>query len=131
MASMRVFIASPDDRFRLAMMVFVDKEPGLVVAGMSDRLVGLPAQLQGSGPDVLLLDLDLASLLRPDLFADLHILKPRPITVAFATRPETKEPILEAGADYFVSKEAPPDKLIPILNSIMSSKANAGLEWDT
>lgn len=131
MATMRVFIVSPDDRLRLALMMFVDKEPGMVVVGMSDRLTGLLAQLQGSEPDVLLLDWMFPSGLRADLFADLHVLKHRPMTVVLATRPEEKEPILEAGADYFISKEAPPDELLPILNGIMSSKANAGLSWET
>ena len=130
MASMRVFIASPDDRFRLAMMVFVDKEPGLIVAGMSDRLTGLPAQLEGSQPDVVLEDWIFPSRLKADLFVDLQSLKHRPRTVVFASRPEEKGQILEAGADYFIAKDAPPDNVMSILTGISASKTNAGVNWE-
>jgi DNA-binding NarL/FixJ family response regulator len=127
MASMRVFITSQDEKLRLALMMFVDKEPGMSVIGMADRLPGLLVLLQGSDPDVLLLDCDFSSRLRTDLLASLCTLKPRFRTIAFATRAEDEDAILKAGADYFIAKEAPPDQLLPILNEIMSSKICGGL----
>lgn len=108
-------------------MMFVDKEPGMSVVGMSDRLPGLPAQLQGSEPDVLLLDCEFSSRLRAELLANLQILKRRTVTIAFATRPEDEEEILKAGADYFIAKESPPDQLLPILKEIRSSLTIGGL----
>ena len=126
MASLRVFIASPDEKLRLALMVFVDKEPGMVVAGLSDRIQGLQAQLQGAEPDVLLLDCAFAPRSRSSLLASLRGLEPHTVIVAFATRPQDEEAIMKEGADYFISKEAPPDRLIPILNEIRSSGIKGG-----
>jgi DNA-binding NarL/FixJ family response regulator len=127
MASMRVFIASPDEKLRLALMMFVDKEPGMSVIGMADRLPGLLALLQGSEPDVLLLDCEFSSRLRTDLLASLCTLKPRLRTIAFATRAKDGDTILKAGADYFIAKESPPDQLLPILNEIRTSLTIGGL----
>jgi DNA-binding NarL/FixJ family response regulator len=126
MALMRVFVASTDDRLRLALTMFVDKENGMAVVGLCDRLSGLLTQLQGSRPDVLLLDLGPASRSETDLLTDLHAIAHRPMIVVLSNKPEKKESILEAGADYFIPKDMPPDDLLPILNDIRFSRSNEG-----
>jgi len=126
MALVRVFIASGDEKLRLALMMFVDKEEGMAVVGLSDRLSGLLTQLRGSEPDALLLDLDMPSALKANLLRDLHTINHRPMIVVFTNRPEEKESILQAGADYLIAKDAPPDELVPILNDIRLSRSNSG-----
>ncbi|MEJ2751112.1 MAG: response regulator, partial [Chloroflexota bacterium] len=126
MALVRVFIASGDEKLRLALMMFVDKEEGMAVVGLSDRLSGLLTQLRGSEPDALLLDLDMPSAWKANLLRDLHTINHRPMIVVFTNRPEEKESILQAGADYFIAKDAPPDELVPILNDIKLSRSNSG-----
>ena len=42
---MRVFIASADSTFRLALQLLLEDEPGMVVIGISDRSEGLLAQV--------------------------------------------------------------------------------------
>lgn len=126
MALVRVFIASGDEKLRLALMMFVDKEEGMAVVGLSDRLSGLLTQLRGSEPDALLLDLDMPSAWKANLLRDLHTINHRPMIVVFTNRPEEKESILQAGADYLIAKDAPPDELVPILNDIRLSRSNSG-----
>jgi DNA-binding NarL/FixJ family response regulator len=126
MALVRVFIASGDEKLRLALMMFVDKEEGMAVVGLSDRLSGLLTQLRGSEPDALLLDLDMPSALKANLLRDLHTINHRPMIVVFTNRAEEKESILQAGADYLIAKDAPPDELVPILNDIRLSRSNSG-----
>lgn len=118
---MRIFIASADDKLRLALQLFLDDEPGMVVVGLSDRLKGLLAQLKVSESNVLLLDWVFPVQSITDLFTDLNKLEHKPTIVVFSNRPEEKEMVMAAGADYFTTKDAPPDKLIPILNEIRSS----------
>ena len=122
MGSMRLFIACPDPKLRLALILFLEKEPGMAVVGISDRLTGLLAQLEGSEPDVLLLDRVSPLKSLATLMTQLCNLVRRPKTIVFSSRPEEKEAIIAAGADYFIPKDAPPDDLLPILNDIRLSE---------
>ena len=119
MGPVRIFVASPDEQLRLALVLFLDHTPGMVVAGMTDRSQGLLAQLVGSQPDALLLDSDL--LIKPavDFFNELAGLKGRPTTIVLSANPDEEETILAAGADFFICQDAPPDALLPILNGIL------------
>ena len=75
---MRIFIASKDERLKLAIQLYLGQEPGIVMAGMSDRLHGLLIQLEGCQPDVLLLDWELCQQPMMDLLSELHNLDSRP-----------------------------------------------------
>lgn len=119
---MRVFIACPDQMLRMALMLLLDNEPGTAVIGISDRLSGLPAQLESSEADVLLLDWTAPALSIVALLSDLRALSYRPSTIIISSKAEDEPAIREAGADYFISKNAPPDTLIPILNDIRLSR---------
>lgn len=98
--------------------MFLDGAPRVTVVGISDRLKGLFSQLEGSEPDVLLLDLTPPLQTIVELLGNLCDLEHRPKTIVFSTRAEDGEAIIAAGADYFISKDAPPDELIPILNDL-------------
>jgi DNA-binding NarL/FixJ family response regulator len=125
MRSIRVFIACADERLRLALIILLDHDPGLLLVGISDRLTGLLVQLAGSEPDVLLLDWDIPLDSMKALLADLHTLKHQPKTIILSTRPRDKEQLLAAGAYHFISKNAPPDDLLPVLNDIRLSQPAA------
>jgi len=102
----------------------------MYVIGMSDRLPGLMSQLEGSQPDVLLLDWELSTQSMPGLLTDLNCLEQRPKTIVLAANPEDKAMILTAGADYSITKNAPPDELLPILNDIRLSKTKKAVRTD-
>jgi DNA-binding NarL/FixJ family response regulator len=121
MGLMRVFLASADERLRLALLLLLDHQPGMVVVGLSDRLLGLFTQLEGAQPDVLLLDWDLSDHTIADFFADIRILERRPQVIALSTNPQYNEAIRATGADFIICKNAPLDKLIPVLTDISLS----------
>jgi len=97
----------------------------MVVVGLSDRLPGLLAQLEGSQPDLLLLDWELADGSIEDLLTHLHSLEHQSRTMVLAARPEAKEAVLAAGADFFLCKDSPPDTLLPILRGMQQSEPEA------
>jgi DNA-binding NarL/FixJ family response regulator len=121
---MRIFIASPDEKLRLALLLFLENETGMIVVGLSDRLHGLINQLVGSQPDVLILDGELASQPVKDLLVELATLEHRPRTIILTSEPGAVELIRGTTADYFISKVAPPDELLPILTQIRLSMSN-------
>jgi DNA-binding NarL/FixJ family response regulator len=117
---MRVFIASADSAFRLALQMLLDSEPGMVVIGISDRAADLSTQVEAAHAEVLLLDWELAKQTTIDLIGDLQQLEHRPEIITLAINPQVKETALAAGASAFISKDVPPDDLLPILRKIRS-----------
>ena len=122
MRSLRLFLAFTDERLRFALLMLLDQEPGMVVAGVADRLTGLMAQLEGAQPDVLLLDWDLVVEPMDNLFNDIHKLEFQPEVIVLSADPQIKESVLAAGAIFFICRDAPPDALLPVLNDIRQSK---------
>lgn len=102
--------------------MLLDQEPSMVVAGMADRITGLLAQLEGSQPDVLLLDWDLMVEPIEDLFNDIDKLECQPEVIVLSSEPQLKAPILVAGGDFVITRDAPPDTLLSVLNDIWQSK---------
>jgi len=115
---MRIFLACADERLKIAMLMLLDNEPGMVVAGISDRLQGLPNQLEASQPDVLVLAWEEPLPPITELLTNIHNLARPPVIVYLSSRAEEQETIMAAGTDYFVLTNAPPDELLSILNNL-------------
>jgi len=107
--------------FRLSLQLLLEDEPGMVVAGISDRSDGLLAQVSASQPEVLLLDWELSKQAPIDLIGDLQHLEHRPKIIALSINPQVKEIALASGACDFISKDVPPDDLLPILRRTRQS----------
>ncbi len=94
MKSLRIFIACADERLRLALILLFDHDPGLTLVGISDRLIGLLVQLDGSEPDVLMLDWDLPLDSMKALVADLQNLQHPPKTIILSAKPQDEEQLI-------------------------------------
>lgn len=114
----RIFIACADERLRIALVILLEGEPGLSVAGFTDRLENLVPQLEVSQAKVLLLEwhLDLPALKKT--LNKVRQLSHPPKIIYFSGDPEERQQILDAGADYVILKNAPPDDLLPILKKL-------------
>ena len=97
----------------------------MVVAGISDRLQGLPAQLEASQPDALILERSEPLPQITELITNIHNLAHPPVIVYLSSRASEQETIMAAGADYFVVKNAPPDELLSILNNLRLSETKS------
>lgn len=124
MKQTRIFLACADERLKLALLMLLDHQPGMVVAGMSDRLPGLLRQLEASLPDVLVLDRQESLPTMEERITNIHNLACAPAIVYLSNQSGEKETILAAGADYFVEKNAPPDELITVLENLRSPETN-------
>jgi DNA-binding NarL/FixJ family response regulator len=114
----RIFIACSDERLRIALVIFLEGEPGLTVVGFTDRLDNLLPKLEASQAEILLLEWQLTPQALQDLLAEVHHLTYPHKIIYFSANPEERQQILAAGADYVILKNAPPDELLPILNKI-------------
>ena len=122
---MRLFIADGNSSIRLSLQMYLQQEPGLYVTGMASEAEGLPAQLEASRPDVLLLDSHLPGAPMPGLLADIRGLESPPRIAVLSIKPEEREPAISAGADAFISKNAPPEELLEAIRSLRETTANS------
>jgi DNA-binding NarL/FixJ family response regulator len=121
----RIFIACADERLRIALVIFLEGEPGLTVVGFTDRLESLLPQLEASQAEILLLEWQLAYPVLKDTLDNVHKLRLTHKIIYFSGTPEDRQQILAAGADYVILKNAPPDELLPILKKIDLQSTNA------
>ena len=92
----------------------------------ADRLL---ACIKETRPDLVLLDWELPGLVANGLMNALRSLFPRLKVVVLSGRPEARRDALAAGADAFVSKGDPPDRLLAALRAI-GQQIQGGSERD-
>ncbi|NJD59844.1 MAG: hypothetical protein C3F13_06830 [Anaerolineales bacterium] len=127
LAIMRIFLACMDEGLRLALLMLIDHEPGMVVIGMSDRMRGLLNQLEGSQPDVLLLACEQTDQLVIELLSELQKFTHSPKIVMFSRRLENKEHFQNYGVYHFIDMDKPPDELLPILRCFRDDLQYSGV----
>ncbi len=120
----RIFIACADERLRIALVIFLEGEPGLAVVGFTDRLENLLPQFEAAQAEVLLLEWQLALPSLKEILDRVHQLPHPHKVIYFSGNPEERQQILAAGADYVILKNAPPDELLPILSKIDLQSTN-------
>lgn len=117
---MRVLIADDQPQVRSALRLLLKQEQGVTVVGEAEdveRALVLAAEQQ---PDVVLLDWELPDLRVAGpaktaggcLLPALWTCCPRAKVIALSGRPEARQAALAAGADFFVSKGDPPERLL-------------------
>jgi DNA-binding NarL/FixJ family response regulator len=115
---MRILIADSDPRVRRALQMLLEQEPELTVSE-SAGLNSLAAQARVFKPDLLLLDWELPGRPAAALLLALGALDVRPRVIALSRRPEAESAALAAGADAFVSKADPPERLLTTLRGFI------------
>ncbi len=121
---MRLFIADADSAVRLAYQMYLQQEPGYQVIGIADNGNGLSSQLKASQPEVLLLDWHLPGEPMNELIADIRALELQLKIVGISIHPENESEARAAGVDHFITKAAPPDKLMVLLDTMRSQTTN-------
>lgn len=126
MKRVRIFIASSDRTLRLALLLLLESEPGMVVVGMADRPDNLLIVVGASQPEVLLFDYELAKQNATTLISALRHLDHQPKIVVLSLDPRVKAATATAGADAFIGKNVAPDALLPLLRAFRFSNYQPG-----
>jgi DNA-binding NarL/FixJ family response regulator len=124
---MRVLIADDQPQVRSALRLLLNHEQGVRVvgeAGDAEQALELAAAQR---PDLVLLDWELpgqgtlipATGSPERLLPALRTCCPRAKVVALSGRPEARQAALAAGADAFVSKGDPPERLLAAVDGCM------------
>lgn len=115
MTDMRVFIAEPDRDVRIGLEMYLDRKVGMRVVGIAVRSEGLVSQVGATQPDIVILDWQLVASAPESYIKNLHSIESQPHIIVVHVRPETRGEAEAAGADYFHSKDSPPDQLLECL----------------
>jgi len=115
----RILVADNDARVRSALQHLLRLEPGQIEIRESADLESLASQIREFQPDLVLLDWELPGRPAAALLLALHSLSHHPQFIVLSKRPESEEAALAAGADAFVSKSDPPERLLHSLRMLV------------
>jgi DNA-binding NarL/FixJ family response regulator len=126
---MRILLADDQARVRSALELLLGLEPDMDVVGETTDADRLLVCIKETRPDLVLLDWELPGLVVNGLMNALRSLFPRLKVIVLSGRPEARGDALAAGADAFVSKGDPPDRLLAALRTI-ARQVQGGPERD-
>lgn len=109
---MRILIADGQAKVRFALRVLLERQPGLEVIGEVASAEDLLAKAETYQPDLVLLGWELPGMTKADSVASLRGFCPAVVVIALSGRIEARRAALDAGADVFVSKGDPPERLL-------------------
>lgn len=109
---MRILLADNEPKVLFAIRVLLERRPEVVIVGEASDGQELLDQLKNDGPDMVILDWQLPGLAEMGSVSRLREARPGLFVIALSGRPELASEALEAGANDFVSKIDPPDRLL-------------------
>ncbi len=114
---MRILLADDESRVRYALRVLLERQAGLQVMGEAADVPELLSQAQQARPGLVLLDWELPGLVPKDTLGALHGIRSDLRVIVLSGRSEARRAALAAGADAFVSKSDPPEKLLAAIDA--------------
>ncbi len=109
---MRILLADDQPKVRFALRVLLEREPGLAIVGEASDGDDLLNRTATTLPDIVLLGWELPGLTATDSLPLLRRIRPDILVIALSVRSEARRAALSAGADAFVSKGDPPERLL-------------------
>ena len=115
---MRVLLADDQPQVRSALRLLLEQESDIQIVGEVSNAEDLLSHTQASIPDVLLLDWELPGLPAVGRLSALRQGHPCLYIVALSGKWGARRSALAAGADAFVSKAEPSDRLLSTLRQV-------------
>jgi len=113
---MRILIAENQPKVRFALRLLLEQQPEVERVGEARDAEELIAQLKIFCPDLVLIAWELTGLQTVDALPLLRRACPEVVVIALSGRPEARQVCLTAGADSFVYKGDPPDRLLAAID---------------
>lgn len=128
--TIRAIIADDQPKVRFALRVLLESQQDVEIIGEVDEACELLEQVTKSSPSVIILDWLLPGLPAIGSIASLRDVCPEIFIVALSGRPELGQEALSDGADAFVSKIDPPDRLLAALDEIRANQISRDVSED-
>jgi DNA-binding response OmpR family regulator len=115
----RILLADGDARVRSALNTLLRQEPVQIAVRESEDAGSLALQIRQFKPDLVLLDWELPGRPAAAMLFALHELDYHPKIIVLSARPESEADALAVGADAFVCKGDPPERLLDSFRSLV------------
>jgi DNA-binding NarL/FixJ family response regulator len=112
---MRVLLADNRIKVRFALSALLTQRANLNIVGEAVDATDLLEQIRDQCPDIVLLDWRIACQVPDGLITTVKAVCPHSQVIVLSGRPEARGAALSAGADQFVSKAEPPERLLNAL----------------
>ncbi len=122
----RVVLAEPRADVRSALRLLVTDALGMHVVGEVADAADLWSQIRAAQPELLLLDWGMVAAQATTLVPALHAMWPGLHIIALSGRTEVELAVLQAGADAFISKTDPPERLLEALQAVRMGDPSLG-----
>jgi DNA-binding NarL/FixJ family response regulator len=97
--------------------VLLEERSAFEVVGEAADVEDLLAQIEAACPDLVLLSWGLPGLAGADLLPALRSVCDDLYVIVLSGRPEARQAVLDAGANAFISKVEPPERLLAAIAS--------------
>jgi DNA-binding NarL/FixJ family response regulator len=121
-AKLRVLIADDDPGVCSAIQLLLQENTNSRVVGIADSAAKVIDRTKSEALDLVLLDWELPGCRGADLVREIRWLSPGVSVIVLHSRPLMRRPALAAGADDFVSKGDPPERLLAALQKLQIKK---------
>lgn len=118
-APTRILLADNDARLRSALRTLLQQEPGPIVLRESSDVPSLVLQMQEFRPHLLVLDWELPGRPAAAMLSAWQVPARPSRVIVLSKRPESEASALAAGADAFVSKGEPPERLLGVFRALV------------
>jgi two-component system nitrate/nitrite response regulator NarL len=123
-APMRILVADSQSKVRHALCVLLKQQPGLDIVGEAASALEVLTQAEKCRPDLILLHWRLRDMTTLGLLPALRRNRPGLHLIVLSARREACEAALDAGADAFVCKMDPPDRLLAAIQAIRQAEGS-------
>jgi DNA-binding NarL/FixJ family response regulator len=119
---MFILLADDQDKVRSALHLLLEQEPACTVTGEAADATGLLRALVVERCDLVFLDWDLPGLPAGELLRLLQLGFPTVKIVVMSTDPGDEQAALAMGVHAFVSKVAPPQQLLALVQNLLEGE---------
>ncbi|NIV37698.1 MAG: response regulator [Anaerolineae bacterium] len=115
---MRILLADDQPKVRLGLRLLMEQEQDMTVVAETGDSGSLLAQVEETRPDLMLLDWSLQDSAAAEQLAVFRQVCPQVAIIVLSAQPEVEAAALATGADAFVSKADPPEKLLAAIRAV-------------
>jgi len=119
---LNLLIGDSQPKVRFGLRLLLEQQPGWSVTGEAEDAQQMLDQIRLGCPDLVLLDWELPGMPIIDLLTSIRRACPRLSVVFMSSKDELRQAALQAGADVFVYKAEPPEKLLELIRGLVNQK---------